>query len=248
MSGRRRPALAWPGQYHGRPGGDSTSGFRWRAGAPLRTLSDMESPTTPTPAEMERVFRAVSRRHLGAPPLRGQERIRVAWLETPLGPMVAAAASDGLCLLEFTERHRLEKQLTTLGRRFRLPLIPEQSDHFARVKAELDEYFAGRRREFGLPLRIAGSEFQQSVWRALRQIPYGETRSYTDIALAVGSPRAIRAVGQANGANPIAIVVPCHRVVNAGGRLGGYGGGLWRKRRLLALEQGQSALEGGRSC
>jgi AraC family transcriptional regulator of adaptative response/methylated-DNA-[protein]-cysteine methyltransferase len=202
----------------------------------------MATPTIPTPAEMERALRDTLARRVEAPLLPGAERIRVAWLPTPLGPMVAAAAEDGLCLLEFAEPPRLEKQLAALGRRLGLPLVPGESDHLARLKAELGEYFAGRRREFGVPLRIAGSDFQQKVWRALLGIPYGETRSYVEIARAVRSPEAIRAVGQANGANPIAVVVPCHRVVNSDGRLGGYGGGLWRKQRLLALEQGQSAL------
>lgn len=185
------------------------------------------------------------RRHFEAAPERAGKDggIRVACLRTPLGLMVAAAANEGLCLLEFTERPRLEKQLATLGRRFRLPLRPGESEHLARVESELAEYFAGRRREFGVRLLAVGSEFQQRVWAELQRIPYGETRSYADMARAVRSPEAIRAVGQANGMNPVAIVIPCHRVVNSDGRLGGYGGGLWRKRRLLALEQGQSAFE-----
>ena len=94
-----------------------------------------------------------------------------------------------------------------------------------------------------MPLKVAGSDFQQRVWKALQRIPYGETRSYKELAKAVRSPDAVRAVGQANGMNRIAIVIPCHRVVNADGRLGGYGGGLWRKQRLLALEQGQGRIE-----
>jgi O-6-methylguanine DNA methyltransferase len=95
------------------------------------------------------------------------------------------------------------------------------------------------RREFEVPLHVDGSPFQERVWRQLLKIPYGETRSYQDVAVKVGSPDAVRAVGTANGMNRIAIVIPCHRVVNKGGKLGGYGGGLWRKQRLLGLEQGQ---------
>jgi AraC family transcriptional regulator of adaptative response/methylated-DNA-[protein]-cysteine methyltransferase len=157
--------------------------------------------------------------------------------------MVAGATGDGLCLLEFSDRRMLERQLTILGRRFRLPLVPGSNGHLEQAKAEIGEYFAGRRREFGVPVRVVGSDFQQRVWKALQRVPYGETRSYADIARAVRSPDAIRAVGQANGMNRIAIVIPCHRVVNADGRLGGYGGGLWRKQRLLALEHGQSAFD-----
>jgi methylated-DNA-[protein]-cysteine S-methyltransferase len=109
---------------------------------------------------------------------------------------------------------------------------------------QLRAYFAGRLREFDLPLDPEGTEFQKLVWRQVRSIPYGETRSYGEIAVAVGSPRASRAVGAANGANPLPIVVPCHRVIGASGRLVGYGGGLDLKRRLLGLERGGSGLFG----
>jgi methylated-DNA-[protein]-cysteine S-methyltransferase len=101
---------------------------------------------------------------------------------------------------------------------------------------QLRAYFAGQLRRFDLPLDMQGTPFQLRVWRELERIPYGETRSYRQIAAAIGSPRAVRAVGAANGANPIPIVVPCHRVIGAGGRLVGYGGGLALKRRLLELE------------
>lgn len=106
----------------------------------------------------------------------------------------------------------------------------------AGVAAQLDEYFRGERRAFDLPLAPRGTEFQQLVWAALQRIPYGETRSYADIAREIGRPAAVRAVGAANGANPIPIVIPCHRVVASDGGLGGYGGGLARKRWLLAHE------------
>ena len=102
--------------------------------------------------------------------------------------------------------------------------------------AQLEEYFAGDRRHFDLPLELAGTDFQKSVWLELAQIPYGETVSYAELALMVGRPHAYRAVGQANGANPIPIVLPCHRVVASGGGIGGYGGGLPMKRKLLTLE------------
>ncbi len=105
------------------------------------------------------------------------------------------------------------------------------------AKRQLDEYFAGRRKTFDLPLAPNGTLFQHRVWQALRAIPYGETQSYADIARRIGNPKAVRAVGAANGANPLSIVVPCHRVIGADGSLTGYGGGLPRKRKLLALEQ-----------
>jgi methylated-DNA-[protein]-cysteine S-methyltransferase len=107
---------------------------------------------------------------------------------------------------------------------------------FPALRAQLDEYFARRRRAFDLPLEYPGSPFQRSVWDALLRIPYGETRTYAELASELGVPGAARAVGRANGANRLAIIVPCHRVIAAGGGLGGYGGGLWRKLRLLELE------------
>jgi methylated-DNA-[protein]-cysteine S-methyltransferase len=106
------------------------------------------------------------------------------------------------------------------------------------ARRQLEEYFAGERREFFLPLEPAGTDFQQPVWQALRTIPYGETISYGELASRIGNPRAVRAVGLANGRNPLSIVVPCHRVIGADGSLTGYGGGLERKRFLLALERG----------
>lgn len=109
-----------------------------------------------------------------------------------------------------------------------------------RTSRQLEEYFAGKRKQFDLPLSLRGTEFQRQVWAALRDIPYGETRSYGQIAQAVGRPKAVRAVGMANHRNPISIIVPCHRVVGADGSLTGYGGGLENKKFLLALERGGS--------
>jgi methylated-DNA-[protein]-cysteine S-methyltransferase len=108
----------------------------------------------------------------------------------------------------------------------------------AEAVRQLRAYFAGQLRRFELPLDLAGTEFQRRVWMELTRIPYGETRSYQEMAFAIGAPKAVRAVGAANGANPVAIVVPCHRVIGAGGKLVGYGGGLPLKRRLLSLERG----------
>jgi len=115
----------------------------------------------------------------------------------------------------------------------------DQAPLLRETRAQLDAYFAGRLKRFDLPLAASGTPFQQQVWQALRQIPYGSTCSYADIARAIGQPGASRAVGGANGANPLAIVVPCHRVISANGRIGGYTGGLSRKQRLLALETRQ---------
>lgn len=164
--------------------------------------------------------------------------VRLGWIETPLGPMVAGAVDEGLCLLEFSDRRMLETQLDTLRSRFRLTLSPSESPHFELLRRELSAYFAGSLREFTVPAVLRGTPFQERVWRGLLEVPHGSTVSYAALAERIGVPGASRAVGHANGLNRIALVVPCHRVVNADGRVGGYGGGLWRKQALLDLERG----------
>jgi AraC family transcriptional regulator of adaptative response/methylated-DNA-[protein]-cysteine methyltransferase len=209
--------------------------------ARLREGEDMASAAVDAGYDSESGFREAFGKHFGKPlgQARGAEAATAAWIRTPLGPMIAAATNRGVCLLEFTDRRMLEAQLDTLGRRLKLPLVPGEHPLLDRLKTELAEYFAGARRSFEVPLHVSGSPFQERVWQELLRIPYGETRSYQDVARTTGSPEAVRAVGTANGMNRIAIVIPCHRVVNKGGKLGGYGGGLWRKQRLLGLEQGQ---------
>jgi AraC family transcriptional regulator, regulatory protein of adaptative response / methylated-DNA-[protein]-cysteine methyltransferase len=168
--------------------------------------------------------------------------ILLSWYESPLGPLILAANANGLCLLEFSDRRMLETQLRMLRARFQCPLVPGENAHLERIKDGLARYFDGTLKEFTVPLLYPGTPFQENVWHNLLKIPYGETRSYEDLARAIGSPRAIRAVGTANGCNRVAIVIPCHRVVNKGGKLGGYGGGLSRKQALLDLEQGRLSL------
>lgn len=123
-------------------------------------------------------------------------------------------------------------------------MAEEETPLLRQAAAQLEEYFAGRRERFDLPLQLAGTEFQRSVWAALQQIPYGQTRSYGQIAAAVGNPKGSRAVGMANNRNPVMIVVPCHRVIGGNGAMVGYAGGLEIKRRLLDLEQGVEPLAG----
>lgn len=151
--------------------------------------------------------------------------------------MVAGVTDEGVCLLEFADRPLLPTQLKRVGEQFARP-VPGSHPHLDRLDAQLDEYFAGSRRAFDLPLLLAGTGFQGRVWRRLLEIPYGRTISYDELARRAGSPGGSRAAGRANGDNRIAIVVPCHRVIRANGDLGGYGGGLSRKRRLLDLEAG----------
>jgi AraC family transcriptional regulator of adaptative response/methylated-DNA-[protein]-cysteine methyltransferase len=191
-------------------------------------------------------FRDAFTRLFGLPPGRGRSAgcIVVTWAESPVGPLLMGATDEGICFLEFTDRRALETQIATLRHHFACAVVPGTHAHLDRLQSELAAYFAGKLRQFTVPLVYPGSPFQCQVWDQLRQIPYGETRSYDDIARAVGAPAACRAVGTANGRNRIAIVIPCHRVVNKDGRLGGYGGGLWRKQYLLDLERGLSPLAG----
>ncbi len=174
---------------------------------------------------------------------RAGDFIRLSWIETPLGPMVAGATDTAICLLEFTDRRMMEVQLDTVKKRFKLPLIPGESPLLATLKSQLAEYFCGNRRVFDLPLSYPGTDFQRLVWEGLLRIPYGETKSYADLARDLGlAAGASRAVGHANGLNRLAILIPCHRVIAVDGSLGGYAGGLWRKLRLLEREG--SAPEG----
>jgi O-6-methylguanine DNA methyltransferase len=162
--------------------------------------------------------------------------IRLAVIKTPLGDMVAGATGDAICMLEFDDPGRLEMQFKTLCELFLMDLWPGKHTLFARLRQQLDKYFEGNRAAFDIPLAYPGTDFQVTVWRALQAIPYGQTRSYGEVARTIGKPGAARAVGGANGANRIAIIIPCHRVIAADGGPGGYGGGLWRKQQLLELE------------
>lgn len=190
--------------------------------------------------QSESGFRDAFAKVFGAPP--GQRRdatcLKAHWIRTPLGPMIAVASEQGLALLEFVDRPALERELRDLRQRFRAAIVPGRNAYLEQTARELAEYFAGERRTFGIALDPAPSPFQRLVWNRLCRIDYGETVSYRTVAGDIGRPGASRAVGRANGMNPIAIVVPCHRVVRADGSLSGYGGGVWRKRRLLDLEAG----------
>lgn len=170
-----------------------------------------------------------------------ESRVVASWLDTPLGGVVVAASPDGVCLLEFADRPMLRTQLRRLVQRVGAAPRPGHNAWLERLESELAEYFTGSRRAFSVPVVSPGSRFQEAVWAEIRRIPFGETRSYAQMAGAVGRPSAVRAVGRANGDNRIAILVPCHRVVGSDGALRGYGGGLWRKARLLSLEGARTA-------
>jgi AraC family transcriptional regulator of adaptative response/methylated-DNA-[protein]-cysteine methyltransferase len=183
-------------------------------------------------------FREAFGRTFGGPP--GQRRhdglIVTAQIASPIGMLSVGATDEGICLLEFEPRSSAAE--TWLGKHFGRAVVPGQHPLLEQLRDELAAYFSGSLREFTVPVVAPGTPFQKSVWSALRAIPYGETRSYADIARQIRRRAAVRAVGQANGRNRVAIVIPCHRVVNSGGQLGGYGGGLWRKQYMLDLERG----------
>lgn len=158
-------------------------------------------------------------------------------IETPLGTMFACAVDEGICLLEFTDRKNMEKQFISLSKALNAEIVQGENKHFKQLEDELAEYFEGKRNQFEVPLSITGTEFQKNVWQLLREIPIGETRTYKQQSELLGNPKAIRAVGTANGINKIAILIPCHRVIGSNGELVGYAGGIWRKQKLLELEK-----------
>ncbi len=184
-------------------------------------------------------FASAFKKTVGFSPSESRSRgvVALTRIATPLGPVVVAAVSGQLCLLEFADRPALESELRRVRRDFDAPIIVGDDPVFTDVASQLAEYFEGDRRAFDLPLAEYGTAFQREVWRHLQTIPYGETRSYADQAVAIGKPRAVRAVARANGDNRTAIIIPCHRVIGRDGSLTGYGGGLWRKRFLLDLER-----------
>lgn len=157
-------------------------------------------------------------------------------LLTPLGPMIAAASDAGICFLEFTDRKYLQRQVDRVQRLGKGIMVPGQHALLDEMQSQLDGYFSGQRQQFDIPLNLYGSEFQQQVWKSLQKIPYGQTRSYQYQAEVMGNPRAVRAMATANAANPVAIVVPCHRVIGKSGSMAGYAGGVWRKHYLVRLE------------
>jgi AraC family transcriptional regulator of adaptative response/methylated-DNA-[protein]-cysteine methyltransferase len=205
-------------------------------------------------------FRDAFERVFGCPPGQAESAgcVTIAWIETPIGPMVAGATETGVCLLEFSDRRMLEAQLARVRKwcgtrggargepmagpaakpaaRCSPAAVPGENKYTRELRAQVDAYFAGERRDFTVPLETWGTPFQEKVWAALRTIPYGETWSYADLAKRIGNPAAVRAVAKANGDNRISILIPCHRVIGSDGELTGYGGGLWRKRALLDRE------------
>ncbi len=191
-------------------------------------------------------FRDAFSRIMGDAPVRaGQTAILKAhWLDTPLGPMLAIADDSCLYLLEFVNRRALEREVERLRKRLKAAVVPGSNAILDQISTEITAYFDGSLTRFKTPIRWFGSEFQQQLWSALIDIPYGSTTSYGALAKQIGRPDAVRAVGSANGHNQFSIIVPCHRVIAADGSLTGYGGGLDRKAWLIRHENATLGAQG----
>jgi AraC family transcriptional regulator of adaptative response/methylated-DNA-[protein]-cysteine methyltransferase len=210
-----------------------------------RAFSRLQEGADVVEASMEADFDSVSgfcdalRKSTGTSPKASRDRLSlsVAQIPSPLGPIMAAGTEDALYLLEFWDRRMLETQFRVLEKRLGAVFFPGETATTRQIAGELEAYFGGRLKSFTTPLALPGSTHQQVVWEALKHVPSGETWTYGELAQVVGKPAAVRSVARAVGENRLAIVIPCHRIVGADGNLTGYGGGLWRKRQLLALER-----------
>ena len=165
-------------------------------------------------------------------------KLWISDIESPLGPMIAGASEKGVSFLEWHDRGGVDRIKERVIKRYRCELIEGTNAHLGLLQKELKAYFDSELRMFTVPIDVTGTAFEQRVWNELLRIPYGQTRSYGQIAAELDKPGASRAVGRANGANYLSIVIPCHRVIEANGNLRGYGGKIWRKKALLELESG----------
>ncbi len=164
----------------------------------------------------------------------------IEWLDTPLGPMVVICDDNHVYLTEFTVRKNLHGQIDKLSKRHKRPILPGRTSVTEKVASQIRAYFEGNLQKFDLPIVTTGTEFQKQVWQALIDIPYGQTRSYAQLAERIGNEKAVRAVASSNARNGLAIIIPCHRVINKSGGLGGYAGGLDKKSWLLDHEKTNS--------
>lgn len=183
-------------------------------------------------------FRDAFAKIMGALPSHADHRIlKAAWIDTKLGPMITIADDDGIYLLEFIDRRGLESDIMRLRKKLHAAIIPQETKLTRQIETEITHYFDHGHPLFHTPIHLLGSSFQKKVWEELIKIPYGETRSYLDIAKAIKAPKSFRAVARANGTNRLAIIIPCHRVINTNGECGGYGGGVIRKEWMLDHEK-----------
>ena len=184
-------------------------------------------------------FNSTFKKTTGFTPVESRKKnlIQITRILTPLGPMLAGAMKDKICLLEFIDRRMLETQLKRVKKIFGTELVPGNNPILEELNKQVEEYFKGERKKFSVPLSFDGTPFQIKVWNELLKIPYGTTVSYKAQAINIGNLKAVRAVGKANGDNRISIIIPCHRVIGSNGELVNYGGGIWRKLYLINLEK-----------
>ncbi len=166
--------------------------------------------------------------------------VNILRFSSPIGSIIACATEKGVCFLGFSDQKGIEKQFDEIQKQFNAIILPGENVHLTKVKKEITEYFAGKRKTFSVSLDMVGTDFRKKVWTELLNIPYGKTISYKEQAIAIGNLKAIRAVASANGANKIGIIIPCHRVIGSNGSLTGYAGGLHRKSWLLNFEKNNS--------
>lgn len=214
---------------------------RMRVRAGLETLSEggrVIDAQIDAGFEAPSAFRDAFARHLGLPPtaFTNKGQLQADWIDTPLGAMIAVSDARHLHLLEFFDRRALPAELRKLHQMVRGDIGFGRPAPTQQVADELTAYFAGTCADFSVPLALHGTAFTRQVWQELQTIPAGDIRSYSQIANSINRPDAVRAVARANGANQIAVLIPCHRVIGADGTLTGYGGGLWRKQKLIDLE------------
>lgn len=178
-------------------------------------------------------------------PSNGTDVINLTEISTPLGLMLAGATSKGVCLLEFINRIRLEKEFIDLQKLMNAVILPGRNQYLNLLEKELCEYFEGKRKMFSVALHTPGNEFSQSVWEILQRIPYGKTISYKEQAEMMNNPKAIRAIASTNGRNRLAIIIPCHRVIGSNGSMTGYAAGIEKKKWLLRFERDHSEIAEG---
>jgi len=205
-------------------------------------LQELKSGRTATDVAFDSGYESLSgfgytcKKLTGHAPSESRQVILIHRFTTPLGPMFVCATERGVCLLEFVDRRMLETEFSDLQRLLKARIMAGENRHTRQMEAEMGEYFAGTRQQFDVTLDMPGSEFQRTVWEALQAVPFGETSHYQALAKQIDKPAAVRAVAGANGANRVAIVIPCHRIIGKDGSLTGYGGGIARKAWLIAHE------------
>lgn len=207
-------------------------------------ISNLENGNNIIDAQLDAGFSSSSgfvdaiKKQIGLNPsqLKQTRVLNAKWLQSPIGPMLAIVDDDGLYLLEFSERKGLPSEIEAIKRKI-APICFRNHPYHLEVENQLEEYFSGKRHEFSIKIAQFGTEFEKKAWAALCAIPFGQSRSYTYQAEYINNPNAVRAIARANGANKIAIIIPCHRVIGADGSMTGYGGKIWRKEWLLNHEK-----------